>query len=144
MLSDVYTPGGDFSWFPGVWYMYCRFQYLHHYTVFWMQLPKCQGVQHIWCIVISYLRRVTGPPVGGFFFVVLLIIPFRQRMQWIISWSMPWPSPCPLFIIHISSYAATHFHHHVHWECPGPPKCHFHLPHFFPQVPFWFYFKKYI
>lgn len=77
-------------------------------------------------------------------FFVLLIIPFRQKMQWIISWSIPWPIPCPLFIIHSSSYATTHFHHHGHQDCPGPSKCHFHLPHFLPQIQFWFYFNKYI
>lgn len=77
-------------------------------------------------------------------FFVLLIIPIRQRKQWIISWSMPWPIPCPLLIIHSSSYGATHFHHHVHQSCPGPAQCHFHLHHFFPQTPFLFYFNKYI
>jgi len=110
---------------------------LHNYT-----MSECQGVQHTWCYVISYLRRVTGPPVGGFF--VLIIIPFRQRMQWIISGSIPWPIPCPLFIVHNSSYAATYFHHHVHRDCPGPSKCHFRLPHFFPQIQVLFYFNKYI
>jgi len=52
---------------------------LHHYTLFWMQLPKYQGVQHIWCTVISYLRRVTDLPVGGFFFWYFSSLPLDNK-----------------------------------------------------------------
>lgn len=106
--------------------------------MYWMQLAKCQGVQRVSCIMSSYLRRVTGPTVGGFY--VLLIIPFRQRMQWIISWSMAWSIPClSFFVIHSSSYGTTHFHHHVHRSCPEPAQRHVRPHCIFPQIPFCFY-----